>query len=181
VLTLGLDGLTNITIPKFDLPAETTDGIEMVSTAVIQNPSRVGVFLGNTTLGLSYQNITIANVTAYNFNFVPGSNSLSMGGVLLASPFENNTALADDLFSAVIAGESVNMTVFGLRAQVNGTDIPWLSKLVTAINSPIVLTRAKSDLLQELSLSNISLALTPNGGTMSANINANIQCTSHPF
>jgi hypothetical protein len=180
-IELGLDGLTNITIPVFNLPAQTTGGIEMVSTSVIQNPSEVSMFLGNTTLGLSYQGVTIANVTANNLSMIPGTNSISMGGVLLASAFENNTVLADELFSAVVAGEPVNMTVFGIEAQVDGEDIPWLSKLVTAIKSPIVLARAKSELLQELTLSNISLALTPDGGTMSSNIDADIQCTTLRF
>jgi hypothetical protein len=177
-LTIGLYELTNITIPKFDLPAQINGGIEMVSTSVIDNPSHVGVFLGNTTLGLSFKGVTIANVTANNFDFVPGTNSVSMGGVLLASAFVNNTRLANELFSAVVAGDPVNMIVFGIGTKVNGQNIPWLSKLVTAINSPIILTRAKSELLKQLTLSNITLSLTTDGGTMSSDINADIQCTT---
>ena len=85
--------------------------------------------------------------------------------------------MTNELFSAILNGEAVNNTVYGIGTVVGGVDVPWLTFLVRAIRAPVMLQRPKTKLLDSVALSNISLALTPDGGTMSANVDAGIHCT----
>ena len=175
MLTIGLNGVPNIAVTNFDLPAEVRGGIELISTTIIPNPSNVSILMGDASFGISFDDITIANITADNLNFSPGKNNITMRGLLLADAFINAT-LATQLFSAIIAGKAVKSTVVGLGSEINGTNVPWLTNIVTSINAPIILQQDATTIIQGVNLSNISLALTPDGGLMSADIDANIRC-----
>ena len=102
---------------------------------------------------------------------------VQMNGTLLESALSNNSFLASQLFSAIVGGNSVSCTVQGLDAVVDGDTIPWLTNIITAIDAPIVLQRNISSLLGNLALSDLALTLTPDGGSMSANITTGISCT----
>lgn len=134
--------------------------------------------MGNATFGILYDGILIANITADDMMYGPGQDNTTMHGLLLADAF-TNASLATQLFSAIIAGKPVNSTVVGQGATVNGTDIPWLTNIVTSIDAPIILQQNSTDIIQGVNLTNISLAFTPEGGTMSADIEADIRCTFH--
>lgn len=127
VSLLGLQGLKNVSFDEFDVFEDENGFLIGDASVEIYSPSNVELLpLGQLSLDLQYDNISMATVVSDDTDLVPGPNELQIFGRL--TPPEDADASVNELFSRFLAGEDSMVT-----AVVVGSSIPLYSGFMSGI------------------------------------------------
>jgi hypothetical protein len=158
------------------LPGSVT-GLQLACQATLKNPSLLNIFLGDLTFDVEYKKITVGRAAADNVTLIPGNNSIQVKGVVFRDSIANNSVEAEELFSAIVAGEAVAFLAKGVEARVNGRVILWLTELVKTLKLSVVFQPAKADVMQGLKLSNMNFRFAEDESKASLCLGGKIRST----
>jgi hypothetical protein len=128
IVTLaGFDGLTKVSIDKFDLPdSDPSRGIRLVTSTTLENPSAITIDLGALYFNASYNNRAIGTLEGTNVSLKPGTNKLSLNGRLSAIDPADTQSLSD-VFTMFVGGVGSKMKVTGTRVVSESGPVNWLN------------------------------------------------------
>ncbi|KAI9304283.1 hypothetical protein BJ944DRAFT_153106, partial [Cunninghamella echinulata] len=126
----GMNGLKNVTITNFQLPANDPNGGIQVELGTLMNvPSPIGIQLGTIALQIGYEGVNLGQVVAKNVSLVKGENILNLKGTI--KPLNNTDDLkkVGQMFSTYVSGGIAQTSAIGVSAAPDGhTPIQWLSQ-----------------------------------------------------
>jgi hypothetical protein len=127
----GMNGFYNVQIQAFslsgDLTAPAEGGTTIQITALMQNPSPLGVQLGTVNFQIAYQNVVLGPISTTDFFLVPGNNLVQMSGKMSPQSDQNAINVISQLFTQYSSGQTINATITGVSAAPDGNDqISWL-------------------------------------------------------
>ncbi|KAJ1658306.1 hypothetical protein IWQ61_002429 [Dispira simplex] len=160
----GMGGLRDNKIMAFDLPGDDPEGgIKLQLQTNLTNNSPIGVNLGHLRLGMYYQDTFVGPVESTNATLVYGGTIMNLSGRMI--PQENSTDLehVSDLMSKVMSGESVILMAKGVSSYPDGQNpVGWLSPVISHMQLAVNMKLPqKIELIQEISIGDMSLAFTP--------------------
>ncbi|KAI8873166.1 hypothetical protein GQ42DRAFT_118311 [Ramicandelaber brevisporus] len=136
VTILGMGGLQNVKITKFDMPNDAPDGngaVVKLSTDM-QNPSPIAVQLGTIDLKMFYKDYTLGIVSAEGATLGRAGTNLDLQGVIPRPSDDNGRAILSELFSNYASNRPSNTTAVGVSVKPDGkNEVSWLSKGLKAM------------------------------------------------
>lgn len=110
-----MDQFNGIKIDNFTLSEsnQSTNALDMRVETSLNNPSVVGVQLGDIVFDMYYGGQKIGQVSSNNVTIHPGPNQMILSGLLSANSTGNNTQIFSDLFTNYLAGNTSSIQVVG--------------------------------------------------------------------
>ncbi|KAG0254090.1 hypothetical protein DFQ27_007031 [Actinomortierella ambigua] len=153
-------------IQKFDMPSAAPDGSGALLsvTAVIANPSPIGMPLGTLTLDLSYEGTALGRVVAKGVQLVGGQDMvLQLDGVLLKQVNQADLDRLSVMISNYVANKVTLTTAKTVSVLPDGvTPISWLTTALTS--SPMVIPLVSPEplkVIQSLAIKDMGLSMRP--------------------
>ncbi|KAJ3385371.1 hypothetical protein HDU80_000693 [Chytriomyces hyalinus] len=160
VVTLnGFNGLPNPNIKSFDLPNSDSNGIHVVTTAEVSNPSTITIDIGSAAFDLMYNGVVIGALGSSNTVLVPGANSLNLDGRMKSG----DSSLLSGLFTTFLTGGGLKATAVGKSSTVNNQQPSWLNKAIKSLSLPVSLPspQLSSPIVSNLQIPSMSLTFDP--------------------
>ncbi|ORX81255.1 hypothetical protein K493DRAFT_342419 [Basidiobolus meristosporus CBS 931.73] len=175
----GLNGAKNITLNSFDLPGnDPTGGIHLEASSTLFNPSNISLEVGVMRMGIFYQGVKMANVTAEDVRLYPGENTLNLSGSML--PLDKKaSAVASKFFSRYLSGEESIITVGGLE---NSSPIPWLDRAFQSLRVDVPFRAPVApDLIEGLDVGQLAIHFTKSNAYMPSTNGSVVAAVKMPF
>ncbi|KAL2870926.1 DUF3712 domain-containing protein [Aspergillus lucknowensis] len=160
-----LNSFTGFSIdnPRLLLPAR-EDGVNLIASAILPNPSLITLQIGDTILDLKSGNLTLGNATIHDLTLHPGNHSVPVEGTIdIAYLLQNLGPIlktqGDALRNGVLRLDSVGRSV-----SFQGTEVPYY----TAAMQKLTLTADVG--LGGLLTNTLHPILAPNGTNIFANL-----------
>ncbi|KAF9979715.1 hypothetical protein BGZ75_009304 [Mortierella antarctica] len=177
----GFNGLQGLVIQKYDLPSNDPDGIHLVLSATLPNPSNVGIEMGSVEFTNIFQGQDIGFVKTVGLKLLPGAlTPIAMEGTLTKQTSEAGLAALGDMFRMALNGGTPNLIVRGKSVTPAGGPVSWLSSAFGSLTMNVSLpSLGKQDIITGITMKTMTLDFT--GGnpysvmTSSDNIEANFK------
>ncbi|KAF9974403.1 hypothetical protein BGZ73_002201 [Actinomortierella ambigua] len=164
--SMCLSNFAGLRIQKFDMPSAAPDGSGALLsvTAVIANPSPIGMPLGTLTLDLSYEGTNLGRVVAKGVQLVGGQDMvLQLEGVLLKQVNQADLDRLSIVISNYVANKVTPTTAKAVSVLPDGvTPITWLTTALTSTPMTIPLVAPEPlKVIQSLSIKDMGLSMRP--------------------
>ncbi|KAG0334092.1 hypothetical protein BG004_000562 [Podila humilis] len=158
----GFNGLQGLVIEKFDLPSNDPDGIHLVLTATLPNPSNVGIDMGTVEFSNIYQGQELGFVKTAGLKLLPSAiTPIAMEGTLTKQTSEAGLAALGDLFRTTLNGGSPNLIVKGKSVTPTNGPVSWLSSAFGSLTMNVSLPSiGKQDIITGITLKTMTLDFT---------------------
>ncbi|KAF9926523.1 hypothetical protein FBU30_003926 [Linnemannia zychae] len=175
----GFNGLKGLTIEKYDLPSNDPDGIHLVLSASLTNPSNVGIEMGTVEFTNEFQGQNVGFVKTAGLALQPsGTTPIAMEGTLIKQTSEAGLQALGDMFRLALNGGSPNLIVRGKSVTPASGPVSWLSSAFSTLTMNVSLpSLGKQDIITGITLKTMTLDFTGSDPysvmTSSDNIEAN--------
>ncbi|KAG9069218.1 hypothetical protein KI688_010115 [Linnemannia hyalina] len=175
----GFNGLKDLKIEKYDLPSNDPDGIHLVLTASLINPSNVGIDMGTVEFSNEFEGQDIGFVKAAGLALQPaGTTPIAMEGTLTKQTSEAGLQALGNMFRLALNGGSPNLIVKGKSVTPASGPVSWLSSAFSSLSMNVTLpSLGKQDIITGITLKTMTLDFTGSDPysvmTSSDNIEAN--------
>ncbi|KAJ3379159.1 hypothetical protein HDU84_006989 [Entophlyctis sp. JEL0112] len=122
----GFAGLNQTTVKGLDAGNAPNNEVSVNVTTAIINPSTITIDMGTCVFDFTMGNGQ-GNMTANNVIMVPGSNILTLSGVIFAPANTSGLDVNEKLAAVVAPGGVVPVTVLGDHVISNGAKVSWLN------------------------------------------------------
>jgi hypothetical protein len=122
----GFNKLSGMEIQKYNFISNNSDA-NLAGKVFIPNPTVATIEMGNVHISFSHNGTALGSGTIPNLTITPGDRQYDFEAKL------GNTALTTLLSIVVSEGNNATLTVKGNGTDINGTDIPWLSAPLAAL------------------------------------------------
>lgn len=158
----GFNGLQGLEIQKYDLPSNDADGIHLVLTASLPNPSNVGIEMGTVEFSNIFQGQDVGYVKTVGLKLIPnGLTPIAMEGSLTKQTSEAGLAALGDMFRMVLNGGSPNLTVKGKSVTPASGPVSWLSSAFGSLTMNVTLPSiGKQDIITGITMKTMTLDFT---------------------
>ncbi|CAH1760642.1 14912_t:CDS:2 [Entrophospora sp. SA101] len=136
IVTLkGANGFQDTVIKNLTITQNNaTNTLDLFVTAVLQNPSPVGMELGVLGLQVYYNSTLVASVTTDSFTLLPGENTINMRGSVTPPQTDNDKANIAGFVTSYIQGQGGSALAKGVSATPSsGAPISWLNTIVQGL------------------------------------------------
>jgi len=111
-----------------------TNTLDLFVTAVLQNPSPVGMELGVLALEVYYNSTLVAPVTTDSFTLLPGENTINMRGSVTPPQTDNDKANIAGFVISYIQGQNSSALAKGVSSTPSsGAPVSWLNTIVKGL------------------------------------------------
>ncbi|KAG0047892.1 hypothetical protein BGZ89_004759 [Linnemannia elongata] len=175
----GFNGLKDLAIEKYDLPSNDPNGIHLVLTAKLTNPSNVGIEMGTVQFSNEFQGQDIGYVGTSGLKLLPsGQTPIAMEGTLTKQTSEAGLKALGDMFRLALNGGTPNLIVKGKSVTPASGPVSWLSSAFSSLTMNVTLpSLGKQDIITGITLKTMTLDFTGSDPysvmTSSDNIEAN--------
>ncbi|OAQ30530.1 hypothetical protein K457DRAFT_18046 [Linnemannia elongata AG-77] len=175
----GFNGLKELKIEKYDLPSNDPNGIHLVLTASLANPSNVGIEMGTVEFANEFQGQDIGFVKTAGLALQPSATTpIAMEGTLTKQTSEAGLKALGDMFRLALNGGSPNLIVRGKSVTPASGPVSWLSSAFSSLTMNVTLpSLGKQDIITGITLKTMTLDFTGSDPysvmTSSDNIEAN--------
>ncbi|KAL4895635.1 hypothetical protein BDV59DRAFT_211275 [Aspergillus ambiguus] len=121
--------------PQLILPPR-DDGINLISNAILPNPSVMTIEIGTITLDLKSADLTVGNATLENLTLTPGNNSIPLEGVVDFSTILHNIKPILQTQGKNIRQGYLTLDAVGRSVVYDGTEIPYYTELMQSLTLP---------------------------------------------
>ncbi|GAB1213865.1 hypothetical protein ATERTT37_003018 [Aspergillus terreus] len=121
--------------PQLILPPR-DDGINLVATAILPNPSVMTIEIGTITMDLKNADLTVGNATLENLTLKPGNNSISLQGTVDFSTILHNIKSILQSQGKNIRQGYLTLDAIGRSVVYNGTEIPYYTEIMQSLTLP---------------------------------------------
>ncbi|KAJ3130696.1 hypothetical protein HK100_007685 [Physocladia obscura] len=139
VVTLtGFDGLPNPSIGSFDLPGSSSNGIEVATSAIANNPSTITIDMGTLGFTMLCNGSNIGSLSASGVIMSPGTNTLSLNGYM----YSTDSGLLSSLMTSFLNGGGPAVAVQGASVMTEtGATPSWLNTAFKSLNLQVNLPK----------------------------------------
>ncbi|KAG0210313.1 hypothetical protein BGX28_009469 [Mortierella sp. GBA30] len=177
----GFNGLQGLVIEKYDLPSNDPNGIHLVLTATLPNPSNVGIEMGSVEFSNIFQGQDVGFVKTIGLKLLPSAiTPIAMEGTLTRQTSEAGLAALGDMFRMALNGGTPNLIVKGKSVTPASGPVSWLTSAFGSLTMNVSLpSLGKQDIITGITMKTMTLDFT--GGnpysvmTSSDNIEANFK------
>ncbi|KAG0231208.1 hypothetical protein BGW41_002236 [Actinomortierella wolfii] len=175
----GFNGLQGLTIEKFDLPSNDPDGIHIVLSATLPNPSNVGIELGTVAFVNLYQGQELGFVQTTGMKLLPSSISpVAMEGTMTRQTSEAGLAALGNLFRETLNGGSPTLEVRGKSVTPPSGPVSWLSAAFGYLSMNVSLPSiGKQEIITGVSIKTMTLDFTQGDAYAPITSSDNIEAT----
>ncbi|KAG0082242.1 hypothetical protein BGZ93_002499, partial [Podila epicladia] len=180
----GFNGLQGLVIEKFDLPSNDPNGIHLVLTASLPNPSNVGIDMGTVEFTNIYKGQELGFVKTNGLKLLPDAlTPIAMEGTLTKQTSEAGLAALGDLFRTTLNGGSPNLIVKGKSVTPTSGPVSWLSSAFGSLTMNVSLPSiGKQDIITGITLKTMTLDFTGSDPYSPMTSSDNIEANYHiPF
>ncbi|KAI9242728.1 hypothetical protein MVEG_09075 [Podila verticillata NRRL 6337] len=158
----GFNGLQGLVIEKFDLPSNDPDGIHLVLSATLPNPSNVGIEMGTVEFSNIFEGQDIGFVKTSGLKLLPDAvTPIAMEGTLTKQTSEAGLAALGNLFRTTLNGGSPNLIVKGKSVTPSSGPVSWLSSAFGSLTMNVSLPSiGKQDIITGITLKTMTLDFT---------------------
>ncbi|KAF9421486.1 hypothetical protein BGZ94_008824 [Podila epigama] len=158
----GFNGLQGLVIEKFDLPSNDPDGIHLVLSATLPNPSNVGIEMGTVEFINIFEGQEIGFVKTSGLKLLPDAISpIAMEGTLTKQTSEAGLNALGNLFRMTLNGGSPNLIVKGKSVTPASGPVSWLSSAFGSLTMNVSLPSiGKQDIITGITLKTMTLDFT---------------------
>ncbi|KAK3829395.1 MAG: hypothetical protein J3Q66DRAFT_435774 [Benniella sp.] len=158
----GFNGLQGLTIQKYDLPSNDPDGIHLVLSATLPNPSNVGIEMGTVEFSNFFQGQEIGHVQTVGLKLLPEAlTPVNMEGTLTKQTTEAGLAALGDMFRMALNGGTPNLIVKGKSVTPASGPVSWLSSAFGSLTLNVTLPSiGKQDIITGITLKTMTLDFT---------------------
>ncbi|KAG0013358.1 hypothetical protein BGZ82_002154 [Podila clonocystis] len=158
----GFNGLQGLVIEKFDLPSNDPDGIHLVLSATLPNPSNVGIEMGTVEFSNIFEGQNIGFVKTSGLKLLPNAVSpIAMEGTLTKQTSEAGLAALGNLFRTTLNGGSPSLIVKGKSVTPASGPVSWLSSAFGSLTMNVSLPSiGKQDIITGITLKTMTLDFT---------------------
>ncbi|WFD23341.1 hypothetical protein MEQU1_002030 [Malassezia equina] len=158
VILAGMNNLKNrVQILKYDLPSnDPQGGIHLTATALIQNPSQVGVQLSRFGVNIWNQGVVLGpSYAAKGFTL----NAISTTQLPLAGRLVHQSGhgldILSQIFTDVVHGKSIPVSIHG--AYAGPSNVQWLNEGIKALNISATLPAVHFNVIKAIDLNQLTL------------------------
>ncbi|KAF9548894.1 hypothetical protein EC957_005246 [Mortierella hygrophila] len=158
----GFNGLKDLVIEKYDLPSNDPNGIHLVLTAKLTNPSNVGIDMGTVQFSNEFQGQDIGYVGTSGLKLLPsGQTPIAMEGTLTKQTSEAGLQALGDMFRLALNGGTPNLIVKGKSVTPASGSVSWLDSAFKTLTMNVTLpSLGKQDIITGITLKTMSLDFT---------------------
>lgn len=158
----GFNGLKDLAIEKYDLPSNDPNGIHLVLTAKLTNPSNVGIEMGTVQFSNEFQGQDIGYVGTSGLKLLPsGQTPIAMEGTLTKQTSEAGLKALGDMFRLALNGGTPNLIVKGKSVTPASGPVSWLDSAFKTLTMNVTLpSLGKQDIITGITLKTMSLDFT---------------------
>ncbi|KAG0305312.1 hypothetical protein BGZ97_001149 [Linnemannia gamsii] len=158
----GFNGLKDLAIEKYDLPSNDPNGIHLVLTAKLTNPSNVGIEMGTVQFTNEFQGQDIGYVGTSGLKLLPsGETPIAMEGTLTKQTSEAGLAALGDMFRLALNGGTPSLIVRGKSVTPASGPVSWLDSAFKTLTMNVTLpSLGKQDIITGITLKTMSLDFT---------------------
>ncbi|KAG0335580.1 hypothetical protein BG004_008396 [Podila humilis] len=158
----GFNGLQGLVIDKFDLPSNDPDGIHLVLSATLPNPSNVGIEMGTVEFTNIFEGQDIGFVKTAGLKLMPDAvTPIAMEGTLTKQTSEAGLAALGNLFRTTLNGGSPNLIVKGKSVTPASGPVSWLSSAFGSLTMNVSLPSiGKQEIITGITLKTMTLDFT---------------------
>ncbi|KAF9544267.1 hypothetical protein EC957_012230 [Mortierella hygrophila] len=180
----GFNGLKDLQIEKYDLPSNDPDGIHIVLTASLPNPSNIGIEMGTVEFSNEFQGQEIGFVKTAGLALQPsGTTPIALEGTLTKQTSEAGLQALGDMFRLALNGGSPNLIVKGKSVTPASGPVSWLSSAFSFLSMNVTLpSLGKQDIITGITLKTMTLDFTGSDPYSVMSSSDNIEANYHiPF
>ncbi|KAG0247962.1 hypothetical protein BG011_000670, partial [Mortierella polycephala] len=158
----GFNGLQGLVIEKYDLPSNDPDGIHLVLSASLPNPSNVGIEMGTVEFTNIFQDQNIGFVKTNGLKLLPNAlTPVAMEGTLVKQTTEAGLAALGDMFRMALNGGTPNLIVKGKSVTPAGGPVSWLTSAFGSLTMNVSLpSLGKQDIITGITMKTMTLDFT---------------------
>ncbi|KAG0051481.1 hypothetical protein BGZ83_003725 [Gryganskiella cystojenkinii] len=158
----GFNGLQGLVISKYDLPSNDPDGIHLVLSATLPNPSNVGIEMGTVEFSNIFEGQNVGFVKTIGLSLQPNAvTPVAMEGTLTKQTSEAGLAALGDMFRLALNGGSPNLIVQGKSVTPASGPVSWLSSAFSTLTMNVSLpSLGKQDIITGITLKTMTLDFT---------------------
>ncbi|KAF8926111.1 hypothetical protein BGZ58_000180 [Dissophora ornata] len=158
----GFNGLQGLVIQKYDLPSNDANGIHLVLTATLPNPSNVGIEMGTVVFSNFFEGQDVGFVQTAGLKLMPdGITPISMEGTLTKQTSDTGLAALGDMFRMALAGGSPNLIVKGKSVTPASGPVSWLTSSFATLTMNVSLpSLGKQDIITGITIKTMTLDFT---------------------
>ncbi|KAG0237854.1 hypothetical protein B0O80DRAFT_409402 [Mortierella sp. GBAus27b] len=175
----GFNGLQGLSIQKYDLPSNDPNGIHLVLSATLPNPSNVGIDMGTVVFENFFQGQNVGFVQSSGLKLLPaGVTPIAMEGTLVKQTTEEGLNALGDMFRMALNGGSPNLIVKGKSVTPASGPVSWLSSALSTLSMNVTLpSLGKQDIITGISIKDMTLDFTGNNPYTIMTSSDNIEAT----
>ncbi|KAG0264521.1 hypothetical protein DFQ27_001190 [Actinomortierella ambigua] len=175
----GFNGLQGLAIEKFDLPSNDPDGIHIVLSATLPNPSNVGIELGTVAFANVYQGQELGFVQTTGMKLLPSSISpVAMEGTMTRQTTEAGLNALGNLFRETLNGGAPMLEVRGKSVTPPSGPVSWLSAAFGHLALNVTLPSiGKQEIITGVSIKTMTLDFTQGDAYAPITSSDNIEAT----
>ncbi|KAG0312812.1 hypothetical protein BGZ99_009258 [Dissophora globulifera] len=180
----GFNGLQGLVIQKYDLPSNDANGIHLVLTATLPNPSNVGIEMGTVVFENYFQDQDMGFVQATGLKLMPDDiTPISMEGTLTKQTSTAGLDALGDMFRMALSGGTPNLVVKGKSVTPASGPVSWLSSAFTTLTLNVSLPSiGKQELITGITIKTMTLDFTGGDAYTVMTSSDDIEATFHiPF
>ncbi|KAI8356040.1 hypothetical protein B0O80DRAFT_385209 [Mortierella sp. GBAus27b] len=158
----GFNGLQGLSIQKYDLPSNDPDGIHLVLSATLPNPSNVGIEMGTVAFTNIFEGQEIGHVQTIGLKLLPEAlTPVNMEGTLTKQTSEAGLAALGDMFRMALNGGTPSLTVKGKSVTPASGPVSWLTAAFGSLTLNVTLPSiGKQDIITGITLKTMNLDFT---------------------
>ncbi|KAJ1982683.1 hypothetical protein H4R34_001620 [Dimargaris verticillata] len=156
----GMGGLTNVTVTAFDLPGDHPDGgIKLALTTRIENPSPIGIRLGQLRMNIFYNDTLVGPIEATNVTLTTGTNTIDFTGRMIPQSNQTDIENISNLMSRYLAGDTIATLGRGVSAAPDGQNpVAWLTPTIQHMALQVPLANPhKTELIRSIEIEDMGL------------------------
>ncbi|KAF9364539.1 hypothetical protein BGX34_001257 [Mortierella sp. NVP85] len=158
----GFNGLQGLAIQKYDLPSNDPNGIHLVLSATLPNPSSVGIEMGTVVFENFFQGQNIGFVQTSGLKLMPdGISPIAMEGTLVKQTTTEGLNALGDMFRMALNGGTPNLLVKGKSVTPANGPVSWLSSALSTLTMNVTLpSLGKQDIITGIAIKTMTLDFT---------------------
>ncbi|KAI8987184.1 hypothetical protein BDB01DRAFT_784928 [Pilobolus umbonatus] len=136
VTLLGANGFKDgVKITKFDLPADTTNGVALIAHTDITNPSQIGFNLAGAEFSNNFDGIYLGPLASDGAAFFApkATSSMVMNGVMVHQDTAEGIMAVTKVFGSFLSGHDTALTVKGVSGSGKDGRVSWLTAAFSTI------------------------------------------------
>ncbi|KAF9981330.1 hypothetical protein BGZ75_007419 [Mortierella antarctica] len=158
----GFNGLQGLVIQKYDLPSNDPNGIHLVLSATLPNPSNVGIEMGTVEFTNIFEGQDIGFVKTVGLKLLPDAiTPVAMEGTLTKQTSEAGLAALGNMFRLALNGGAPNLIVKGKSVTPASGPVSWLTSAFGSLTMNVTLPSiGKQDIITGITMKTMTLDFT---------------------